>query len=73
MISVAQLIEQLQEIERRVPGSQIMLGERSGDGAYENFGINQRQVTTRVWRGIGLAMRWVGKRAGRTVFVLEPK
>ena len=68
MASLAKLIEELQEIERQHPGSQIFHGTQFGEAAFENYQIVQRQVSKKVWKGI----RWISTKSKLTAFVIEP-
>lgn len=68
MASLAKYIEELQELERQHPGSQIFIGDQHATAAFENYRIVQRQVSKKVWKGI----RWISAKSKLTAFVVLP-
>lgn len=68
MASLQKFIDELQALENANPGSEIFLGERFGTAAFEKFGVVQRRLGAKVWKGI----RWISDRSKKVAFVIEP-
>lgn len=69
MASLAKFIEELQELERQNPGSEIFLGTQFGDAAFERYQIVQRRVGAKIYKGI----RWISARSKKLAFIIEPR
>lgn len=68
MASLQKFIDELQALENANPGSEIFLGDRDGACAFAKFGVVQRRIGKKVWKGI----RWISDRSKTVAYVLEP-
>ncbi len=67
MASLAKFIEELQELERQYPGSEVFFG-----GYYRDMALVNCRIVTRRLTKERKGVRWVSEKAKTVAFVVEP-